>query len=486
MNKKLYLLPIISFLLTLACKEKNPEPIDKTDPTEEPKEENPILANSPVNNWIYSSMKSYYYWEKEMVDLSQTDLAIEPDSYFKSLLFEQGETDRFSVMYASADALTNSLNGLNSIFGFSYKPFYADVARTRITFSISNSLKNSAAERLEIKRGDFITKVNGETITVDNYGTILKDLETATLTMGVYVGQEVVDSKKTLEITKELTQTKAVQHYEIINIGGKKVGYFAYNQFLTSSDKDVNQAFGEFKSQGIDELVVDFRYNPGGYISSAEIISSLIVKDINTSNLMTRQVWNEEQMASKPASSFETYFSTSNSSAGGTLNTLETLDRVYFLVSNGTASASEMVINNLKPYMEVILVGEHTYGKNVGSITIKDTQEPKRWEWGMQPIVLKTFNAAGESDYGTKEGFAVDIEVQDAILPYKAFGDPDETLLYAALSDILGSDTMARIRSKAKKTPTGTFQAVSPEATYGSEILDRKEMWLTEFPWENK
>lgn len=486
MNKKLYILPIICFLLNIACEEKNPEPIAEPDPIEEPKDENPILANSPVNTWIYDSMKSYYYWEKEMVDQSETDLSIEPDAYFNSLLFEKGETDRFSVIYENADELTNSLNGLNSIFGFSYKPFYADVARTKITLAITNSLKNSAAERLEIKRGDFITKVNGETLTVDNYNTVLKDVETVTLTMGVYVGQEVVDSKKTVEITKELTQTKAVQHYEIINLSGKKIGYFAYNQFLTSSDKDVNQAFGEFKSQGIDELVVDFRYNPGGYISSGEILSSLIVKDVNTSNLMTRQVWNEEQMASKPASSFETYFSTFNNSAGGTLNTLETLDRVYFLVSNGTASASEMVINNLRPYMQVILVGEHTYGKNVGSITIKDTQEPKRWEWGMQPIVLKTFNAAGESDYGTKEGFAADIEVQDNVLPYKAFGDPDETLLYAALSDILGSDTMARVRNKAKKTPTSTFQAISPEATYNHVNLDRKEMWLTAFPWDKK
>ncbi|AWV97767.1 S41 family peptidase [Arcticibacterium luteifluviistationis] len=485
MKKELSKLFIFCCLLNFSCAENTPEPVVEEKPTE-PIEVNPILANSPVNTWIHSSMKSYYLWENEIGDVSETDLSINPDEYFDSILFEKGETDRFSWINESAEELTSSLNGLTSVFGFNYKPFFADVARTRIAFSITYSLKNSAAERLEIKRGDFITKVNGETLTAANYTTALKDMETATLTMGVYVGDEIVDSKKTVEITKELTQTKAVQHHEVINLGGKKIGYFAYTQFLTSSDSDVNQVFGDFKSQGIDELVVDFRYNPGGYISSAEIISSLIVKDLNTENLMARQVWNDEQMASKPAETFDTYFSTTNNSAGGTLNNLKTLNRVYFLVSNGTASASEMVINNLKPYMEVILVGEHTYGKNVGSITIKDTQEPKRWEWGMQPIVLKTFNSAGESDYGTKEGFSVNIEVTDNKLPFKAFGNPDETLLFAALSDILGNDTMARISSKLKKTPSSNFQAASPDAIFGNEVLDRKEMWLTEFPWEKK
>lgn len=485
MKKKLSIFFISFLLLNASCKEETPEPVVKEVPTE-PKEENPILANSPVNSWIHSSMKSFYFWENEISDISETDLSIDADEYFNSILFEKGETDRFSWIDENGDQLTNSLNGLNNVWGFNYISVYANAAKTRIAYAITYSLKNSAAERLEIKRGDFITKVNGETLTPENYSSALKNIETATITMGVLVGSEVVDSKKTVEITKELTQTKAVQHSEVISLSGKKIGYFAYTQFLTSSDKDVNDAFGEFKNQGIDELVVDFRYNGGGYISSAEIISSLIVKDLNTSNLMARQVWNDAQMANKPEGSFDTYFSTSNNSAGGTLNNPGTLSRVYFLVSKNTASASEMVINNLKPYMDVILVGEHTYGKNVGSITIKDDQDPKRWEWAMQPIVLQTFNGAGESDYGTKDGFPVNIGVADNKLPYKALGDPDETLLFAALSDILGNDEMSRISSKGKKTPTSTFDVANQEAIFDNAFLDRKEMWLNEFPWEKK
>jgi hypothetical protein len=115
-------------------------------------------------------------------------------------------------------------------------------------------------------------------------------------------------------------------------------------------------------------------------------------------------------------------------------NNIGSLNRVFFLTSTGTASASELIINNLKPFMNVILIGEHTYGKNVGSFTITDNT--KRWNYGLQPITFKIVNALDQSDYGTVNGFLPDYSLADDVLPYKLLGDPSETYLNKALNII--------------------------------------------------
>lgn len=476
MNKIKYLAGLFLVFGSLSCLKKIPDPVDKTD-----------FTNLDVNNWIYTKMKEYYLWSTDLPAQSQTNVGLDPDKYFESILVQPGEVDRFSWIQESSEELKNSLNGLSSVYGFKYAPFYADASRNRIGFAISYCLEQSAAERAGIKRGDFITKVNGTDITIDNYTKVLEP-KTATFTLGKYENGEILHTNKTVEVTKEVTQADALQFYNVVELEGKKIGYFVYTQFLTSNDKDLNNMFKEFKTAGINELVVDFRYNPGGYISSAEVLSSLIVKGLKENMLMSRQVWNNTQTEKYKKqygdNTFDTYFFKSKSGLGELNNVGDQINRVYFLVSTGTASASELVINNLKPFMEVKLIGSHTYGKNVGSITIEDDTEPARWAWGMQPIVLKSVNSLGQSDYGTKNGFLPDIAVADNLLPFRDFGDPDETLLHAALTEILGSQAMSKLKANARIKPSKKFDLLLNESLSDNPINNRKDMWVKEFPFE--
>ncbi|MFT6879822.1 MAG: carboxyl-terminal processing protease [Arcticibacterium sp.] len=476
-----FLFALLPFLfLVSSCKEPEVDPLLKDDDRISVIP-NPTFTEAEVNLWIHGKMKEYYLWEDDMKIIEDTDLSLNPDSYFESLLVNPGEVDRFSWIEESSTELRNSLNGLNTTFGFKYRSFYANSDKTRIAYAITYSLKNSAADKAGIQRGDFITKVNGVELTPNNYRTALST-ETATFTKGTYSDGTIISIEESVEVTKEQTQSQALHYYTVLEMGDKKIGYFVYNQFLTSSNGEVNDMFAAFRALSVDELVVDFRFNPGGYISSAEMISSLIVKDLDPNKLMTRQIWNNQQMSLRNSGSLDTFFSTSLSGIGN-LNNLGTLNRVYFLVSNGSASASELVINNLKPHMDVILIGEHTYGKNVGSITIDDSNSPQRWAWGMQPIVLKSVNSLGKSDYGSKEGFLPDVEIEDKTLPFRPFGDPQERILEAALEHILGSDVLAKAKKGSKVLPTAEFEPASDIAIYGEPLMDRAEMWITEFPW---
>jgi hypothetical protein len=185
---------------------------------------------------------------------------------------------------------------------------------------------------------------------------------------------------------------------------------------------------------------------------------------------MNKKVYNATYTAylekNSGSSAFETLFKSE-------ANNLGTLNRVFVLTAGNTASASELVINNLLPFMDVILIGENTYGKNVGSFTITDPN--KRWDYGLQPITFLTNNAIGKSDYGTVSGFTPNYILKDNVLPYKALGNPGETYFNKALS-IMGY--VSYQPSSTERSPKYTKTLASKESFSDNKWLDRKEMWM--------
>ena len=472
MRKKYAGLVLIGLVTWLsACKPVEPEPSGGT-----PGSNATTNPNLEVNNWIYDQMKTYYLWTNQMRSKSSTDQRLAPDEYFKSILVEAGTLDRFSWIEKSATELTNSLQGRNTVLGIRSTTFFTDPSQTNVAFAVAYALPGSPADKAGLKRGDFITAVNGVALTQENFSSALAP-ETVTVTLGEFVNGRIVSTNRTLTITKTEVQTDPVLHASVIDLGTKKVGYLVYLQFLSAYDNKLREVFAQFKAQGVNELVLDLRYNGGGFISSAVTLSSLIVKNLSTNNVMYRDQWNKEitdiYVARNGPNFFTKFFNNEP-------NNLGTLDRVFVLTSRSTASASELVMNSLLPYMEVIQIGQNTFGKNVGSITIQDETNPKRWQWGMQPIVLKTVNAQDKSEYGTVNGFAPKAEnVQaDNVLPFQPFGSRNETLLRVALNIIQGGPA-AVASSRARIRPDQMLPLATPEYLGDNPMVDMKEMWVT-------
>jgi C-terminal processing protease CtpA/Prc len=248
----------------------------------------------------------------------------------------------------------------------------------------------------------------------------------------------------------------------VYNISDKKIGYFVYNFFARDNgdgslayEKELNDIFAKFKSESIDELIVDLRYNGGGAVVTTQVLASMI-SGLTKSDKFCIYQYNSylhEYFSAKESDFNILYFVNTidrYDDAGIvekiSINSLSGLSTVYFIVTGNSASASELLINGLKPYMNVVLVGDTTYGKNVGSITIyeEDTEKQKTNKWGMQPIVIKMANAEGYSDYGN--GFIPDKEASEYgenSLVIKQLGDTSETLLKTTLDLMFGVETIS-------------------------------------------
>jgi carboxyl-terminal processing protease len=400
-----------------------------------------------TNKWILSNLQTYYYWADNIP--SKYNLALKPDTFFESLLYTT--EDRFSWIEDDAQTLINSLNGVTKSCGFEMKLYLMQSGSTNIIGQVTYVAPNTPASKGGLVRGDLFTKVNGSTLTTSNYSTLLSS-DNLALGLVTYDGTTTT-ARNTISMVAEQIEEDPVVLDTVYTIGSSTIGYFVYKNFISDPgddtekyDKEMEAAFGRFKAKGIDELILDFRFNTGGAITSAIKLASLVGKDVTTSDVFVHYQYNNllntELTKEYGADYFYEKFVSEANSVGSQIS------RVTILTSNWTASASELIINGLRPYMTVNLVGQTTYGKNVGSITIYD--KTGKINWAMQPIILKLFNKLDQSDY--TNGFSVDYTNYDNNRILYPLGDTRETMLNMALTNVYG---LAVKKSALKQATVG-------------------------------
>lgn len=389
---------------------------------------------SEDNRWIYAQMKDVYYWTDNIP--SKVNYDQKTESFFESLLYRA--EDRFSWIQNAKD-LENSLNGISVSPGFETRLYLKAQGSNEVLAQIVYVFPNSPASQAGLVRGDLFTKVNGTTLTTSNYVNLLFSGSSSPMNLYLVKASDfgLVYNKQAF-VQPALFAENPIMIDTVYNFNGTKVGYFAYKNFIPDPgdntlayDDEIDYIFSKFKSEGISSLVLDLRFNTGGAVTSCVKLSGLLVENASSSDVFFKTAYNNlvtEQIKKEYGSDFfVTKFAVEPNNISSSLN------KLVVLTSNMTASASELLIYCLRPYMSVITIGTTTYGKNVGSITVTD--ETNKVQWGLQPIVVKMFNKNGLSDY--TNGIEPDYFLEDNNIVLYPLADLNELLLHKALQDVI-------------------------------------------------
>ncbi|MEB8329430.1 S41 family peptidase [Flavobacteriaceae bacterium KMM 6897] len=448
--KKMFLLFLgIGMFIASCSKDDNlnvnptPDPIGTTDVA--------------VQNFMWKAMNLWYFWQADVAVLSDTKFATDaeytaflesesdPELFFENKL--RFTEDRFSFISDDYKELVQSFAGVSKSNGLEFGLSYYGEGNDLFGY-VRYIIPNSDASSKAIQRGDIFIGVNGTSLNDENYIDLLfGDAGSYTLNMADINNSTVTPNNREVALTKfEGLVENPVFITKTFDVNGKKIGYIMYNGFTSNFDEELNTAFGTLKTAGVTDLVLDFRYNPGGSVNSSRLLSSMVY-GTNTNQLYIRQRWNSKIQPQLSSAQLEDYFAAKTGS-GSTINTLN-LSKVYVLATGSSASASELVMNGLDPYVDVVHIGTKTRGKNEFSITLVDNASNNfiygassekninsNNSWGLQPLVGRNENSVGFFNYTA--GFTPDIELREDLSNLGQLGNANEPLLARAIQEITG------------------------------------------------
>lgn len=417
---------------------------NKEDHTPEVKEEN------KVNTWIYHVMNDNYLYYKDMPSTSQLDINLSPSDFFTSLLSRTNEmkynSNQVGYFYSYIEVPQSTKADLaKNTYGLDFVIYR--LPNNNYLVRVLYVLPNSSAEKAGIKRGDFISRINNEYLTASNING-LRSGGAVSLIKAHYDEKQNTFVEDVDPIAMGASSTmyeNPVYLSRVIETQGKKIGYLMYNAFRTgpagfedkSYDRELIQKVVALKTSAVDEMILDLRYNGGGYLTSAVTLGSLFCPESALSQLFAITRMNDKQESNN--SEREKFFHSKDSIGSSNLD----LKRLYVIAGSQTASASELIINCLRPYMDVIHIGSTTEGKNVGSLEYTSANFPG---YSLHPITSKIFNKDLQSDY--RNGFVPEAknrydEFDEPQVNMYPIGDENDPYIQLALKDMgLNSSTV--------------------------------------------
>ncbi|HHV03699.1 MAG: S41 family peptidase [Bacteroidales bacterium] len=430
---KRFFLPVTLLLLFSSC-ERGGVP---------GKEEAPLITQK-VNNYMLDIMEEVYLWEKHIPDTFDIRYEFDEFEFFEKLCYRQ--EDRWSFITDDVQTLVEGGKGVETTFGYSLA--FGTFSNTGNYFAIVQYVyPHTPASEAGLERGSILTEINGNPITKDNY-TDLYYAASLNITLGI-LQDGSVHRAGSVSLTARKQNLNPVIAFNIIEGGGKKAGYICYSDFFGDSQDLFFPVFQGFKSQGVTDVVLDLRYNLGGYLSVARALVGVLcpAKYLNGNTVLISKYWNDL---------YQKYWTDNNRNdmlyeyfpkLSDTPVNLD-LPRLFVLTGKNTASASELTICGLDPYMEVIRIGDVTRGKYTAAMIFYPEKDPQIKNWGAQVIVYKYANALGLTDF--KEGFTPDYPAEDILLgEVYPLGDPREKLLSRALS-LIGVQTVAPLDASVR------------------------------------
>lgn len=441
----------ILFFALLACRKQKEELINM--PPLNPGDTSSTLPKAVDKDSILYYTRDLYLWDNQIPASFKVNSFAGPEEIMNSIRsysIEPGfstPVDRwsFAMKKTEWDDLSSGLNLLqenSTVAGdFGMTVFF----RLEGDLRVSLVEPNSPAGRAGIRRGWRINKVNGSSnISTTNASFLIKNIYESTASSITFNKPD--GSQQTISLSAAKYQEQPVYLDSVYSISGKKIGYLVFNSFLGEQKKIAGQfqrVFSQFAAKGVNTVVIDLRYNGGGYVSLQEILANYLVNAQGNGKLMMKSLYNSNNSQHNET----TYFK-----KAGSLN----LNNIYFIVGSATASASELLINNLKPHLDVKLVGPgRTHGKPVGFFPVPVG------DWYIFPVSFRTVNSHGEGNYFN--GLPVNGQVADGL--DNDWGNTNESCLASVIRHI----------TTGRFTPSGmaSEKISSPEVQTANALLDQ-------------
>ncbi|MGV3510241.1 MAG: S41 family peptidase [Sphingobacteriaceae bacterium] len=414
-SKSIFQVLIFSFTITSfifsSCKKKSDSDVYE--------------AQNEVRDSAYLYSQEIYLWPEKLPAISVFQPRNLTDVYeVMDKVRSYQPLDKWSFAETKEET-EQSQKGQSEDFGFMVKFGASSFTEIRVTYVYANSTAGLAG----VKRGWKVNKINGRTINRNISSDIdyINDIFFGSPLSATFEFMKPDGALVNIPLQKTEYTLNTVLFSNVYVRGNKRIGYFVFNEFSGSTSvTELVNTINSFQNQGVNEMIVDLRYNRGGLVRTQDTLANMLAP-LNVG-------WRQKIMYTYK---FNNKYSFMNESYKfhkvGTLN----LSRIIFIVSPSSASASELLINNLRPVMDVKLVGDtRTYGKPVGFFPIAVFQ------YNIFPVSFKTVNSRGEADFFS--GFPVDQNVADDLI--RDFGDENEANLKAALAYY----------------ETGSFKAIAP------------------------
>ncbi|HOE99808.1 MAG TPA: S41 family peptidase [Spirochaetota bacterium] len=362
--------------------------------------------------FIYKKMKTVYFWKDKTPNVD-IDLYNSNQSLLDDLIYK--EYDKWSFILTLGEYEQYYQNNEYVGYGILFK--WADQAKT--DYRIGYVMDDSPAKDAGLSRGDKILKINDKSmdyILQNNLWESVSDEIYNGTSINFQVYSVVDDVARDVSMTKRVINIKSVHMSKIIDINNKKIGYIVYNEFNASQydntySSELAKVFEYFKNNNVNELVVDLRYNGGGRVDVCHYFANLISGAGMSGETFIKMKYNDDCADNNLTLNFKHNVYSLN------------MTRVFFITTDNTASASEALINGLKPHIEVKIIGGKTHGKPVGMNGFQFENIV------FYPITFEIINSRGEGRYFN--GITPDVEVEDDLT--KQFGDVSEKCLKEAI-----------------------------------------------------
>ena len=464
MNARLAICGLCLLGFLTACDEEWIKPTPKPDP------ENKVTLK--VNEFIYEGLRSEYLWENT-INWNAIDFKKEKDShaFFKRLIYKD---DRWTSLTDNAEAWNQGFAGISTTYGFDLRFSY--IGQTDELVAIVRYVyPGTPADRAGIRRGDLLLKLNGGPITVKNYADFY-DKPTIVVNKGILKDKTLTAEPVGVAMTAVEMYQDPILKDTVINKDGHRVGYLCYSDYTERSTAELIKVFTRFKTAGVTDVVLDLRYNGGGYVSTARALCSILAPEaaMKKKERFLFKLWNENYMSHwKSKGRNDELYETFVDTLGINMN----LNRLYILTGKGTASASELTLTGLTPYMDVVQIGDTTHGKFCGGIVLMPKhlwwdksasyyQEIKNW--GMYVMIYKFSNKRNDE---FPRGFAPKYVVKEYLLELYPFGDERDPLLGKALELITGKQ-VAKARSRRIQPALRELPIDNPNRPLNGKAID--------------